>query len=451
MQDGRKARMGLRSEDRRRHLEPLPLDSEKSESSECFLPQQLYKMKDKTGSGKSDQLSKLSNPSTPPSNSRTRGGDDKMDWRHPATLSERRFQLERCTYRTGATKLIDYVEMEKKNQLVWISNEINHLSNLKKLLEDPKNPSSRTKPLNETLKTESEFSAINQWSSHGNLADREMISSRKKNSCTQTGVGAKGFSKSDGAEIISMEGVLRNCGNVNVSTQTVTGSSREASPSWSPRRNCMIHGNKKGICQCSRPNDSGEEVGDCRRKVEDKRNGNGNGNSNSDTKKEAKNRINDKCRSEVNISEYQEEFSGNFEVKGHCKGCRCAGHASGSDRERVKEKFRNVGDNDGDRRRERNKKSDCSCEGKEGTKEVRSCRNCGTAYTSVDKKCQCNLSYVKPIAYELNFKGERRSVQGRRVSSRGESTTSEEHSCKTEDCYCGSPPQLKVSERFEGD
>ncbi|XP_015111144.1 uncharacterized protein LOC107037225 [Diachasma alloeum] len=470
MQDGRKARMGLRSEDRHRHLQrEVPLDTEKSESSECFLPQQMtYKSKVENKTGSVGKTPSSANTTT----ERTRGGDDKMDWRLPTTMSERRFELERCNYRAGATtRLIDYVEMEKKNQLVWISNEINHLSNLKKLLEEPKrykgSKSSPRKGGNEGKNdSDQNYSGrINdEWSSHGNLAERREKTSRKKNSCTQT--GGKGFSKSDEGGIVEgMEGLMRSAGRevLNACAQTETPeSSRDPSPTWSPRRNCLLHGNKKGACKCRRPNSSSSEVVEMSRiRRSEERRPVERVSQDSDTKKEVKNRLNDKCRSEFNVTEYQDEFTGT-KLKGHCRGCRCGGDIVGSERDGERFFDKNTGNDVGTTRgrksdEQRGKSDECTCDEnsrrddekrdrREEGKEVRSCRTCGTVYTSVDKTCQCNLSYVKPIAYELNFKDtRRRSPQGRRgSSSRGETTTEDGHSCKTEDCYCGTPqPQLK--------
>uniref|UniRef100_A0A0C9RR66 ALMS motif domain-containing protein n=1 Tax=Fopius arisanus TaxID=64838 RepID=A0A0C9RR66_9HYME len=456
MQDGRKARMGLRSEDRHRHLQrEVPLDTEKSESSECFLPQQIpYKSNtdNKSGAGKTAQSS--GNTTT----QRRRGGDDKMDWRLPTTMSERRFELERCNYRAGATtRLIDYVEMEKKNQLVWISNEIDHLSNLKKLLEEPKRYSrsckgSRKSGNEEKIDSDEYSERINdEWSSHGNLADRMEVGTRKKNSCTQT-LG-QGISKEEKESDIvdGMEGLMRESGGEVVSDcgGGITESSRGPSPSWSPRRNCLVHGNKRGVCKCQKPNSSSSDAGGMglirgtggngdrrpREKV-------GQGSNKVDTKKEAKNRLNDKCRSEFSVTEYQEEFVSRG--KSHCRGCRCGGNVSGGERAPGK----NNGEvRDRTRSRENRKSEECTCDEnsrRDEGRELRSCRTCGTVYTSVDKKCQCNLSYVKPIAYELNFK-EPRSPQGRRgSSSRGETANSEGHSCKSDNCYCQPPqPQLK--------
>ncbi|XP_063992912.1 uncharacterized protein LOC135170786 [Diachasmimorpha longicaudata] len=461
MQDGRKARMGLRSEDRHRHLQREPtLDTEKSESSECFLPQQItYKTKVENKTGSAGKTPSSVNTTS----ERTRGGDDKMDWRLARTMSERRFELERCNYGTGATtRLIDYVEMEKKNQLVWISNEINHLSNLKKLLEEPKSyKDSKRSPRKQChggkKDSDQERGRINdEWSSHGNLAVRETL--RKRNSCTQTG-GRNCKSDEEGI-VEGMEGLMKNSGRevVRTCTQNETSeSSTKPSPSWSPRRDCLLHGNKKEVCKCRRRNSSASDVVEMSRvRGHEERRTADRTCQGSDTKKEAKNRLNDMCRSEVNVGEVQGELMGRRGM-GHCRGCRCDGDVGGLEGDRERDFDENVADDGPVSRGEVGKSGDCRCDDNsrrdeergdrrgEG-KEVRSCRTCGTVYTSVDKTCQCNLSYVKPIAYELNFKDtRRRSPQGRRgSSSRGDTTTEDGHSCKSEDCYCGTrQPLLK--------
>ncbi|XP_043276410.1 uncharacterized protein [Venturia canescens] len=300
LMDGRKARMGLRSEDQRRDTNT---DGEKSQSSECFMPQlqnqhknkstNLFyieknneKIRDSTQNLARDVPTALTTTSTATASTtsatststshrnlvsdrivlvkeRRRTETNETDWRLPTTMSERRFELRRCSNsESGDAKLINYAEMEKRNQLVWITNEISHLCNLKRLLEEPNKNETRSRIENSPSKqsaelpvsrwinqphTEQNFSrhtdrvpaagseaAVenihreeplnvifeNQWSSHGNLAsarsERKMSTkreddrtdrvghTRKRNSCTQTGSdgGPSGHSKT-GGEIVS--------------------------------------------------------------------------------------------------------------------------------------------------------------------------------------------------------------------------------------------------------
>lgn len=262
--DGRKARMGLRSEDRRRESRT---DGDKSESSECFVPsshaQKPFKI-DGTNIYFSVEKPEDKSPRAPEATAtatttsvttsrrdqlserillikdRARPDSNETDWRLPTTMSERRFEMgRRSNSESGDAKLINYAEMEKRNQLVWITNEISHLCNLKRLLEEPNKsevagrgassprkkitsaPSGRwmiggeSSPDNERLPREKSIKSLddNQWSSHGNLArdrsDRRVVErvvehTRKRNSCTQTGSdgGPSGHSRT-GGEIVS--------------------------------------------------------------------------------------------------------------------------------------------------------------------------------------------------------------------------------------------------------
>lgn len=152
--DGRKARLGLRTDDCQRSSN-TPTDPDKSESSECFVPQRshknpkvndifCYKENCKLPHRESTTTNSLlpdhnrilldavvNNRRTPvESNNNT---DNNTDWRLPTTSSERQFELKKCSMsESGDSKLINYAEMEKRNQLTWITNEISHLSNLKK-------------------------------------------------------------------------------------------------------------------------------------------------------------------------------------------------------------------------------------------------------------------------------------------------------------------------------
>ncbi|XP_015594905.1 uncharacterized protein LOC107267550 [Cephus cinctus] len=260
--DGRKARMELRTDDCQ-HSSNTPTDPNKSESSECFLPQRtdknnkvknIFCLKKKCDLPPEDTTTSNSTPSDQNrmllealvNNRQSRidssnGTGNSVDWRFPTTLSERRFQLGRCNHSdSGDTRLVNYAEMEKRKQLVWITNEISHLSNLKKLLEQskkserPKSSPRKTKHVvsnqqpvtlltcirgkkdHSSLQKDSpdlcESSIIEQWSSHCNLANcnastgpstKPIKHLRKRNSCTQTATNIAVAHSKIGAEIVS--------------------------------------------------------------------------------------------------------------------------------------------------------------------------------------------------------------------------------------------------------
>lgn len=151
--DGRKARMGLRTDDCQRSSNS-PTDVNKSESSECFMPQRRDKAKPRDNIFCFEQTPDVQNRDTSTSDTpldrnriyleatvdkrqstmeSSNGTRNSTDWRLPTTLSERQFELRRrSTSESGDSKLVSYAETEKKNQLLWITNEISHLSNLKK-------------------------------------------------------------------------------------------------------------------------------------------------------------------------------------------------------------------------------------------------------------------------------------------------------------------------------
>lgn len=183
--DGRKARMGLRVEDCDR---TTPSEQNKSESSECFLPQRNYKKNMFCIKKKCDTTTTNSSPDQ---------NHNPDDWRLPTTVSERNFELRRCSNSdSGDSKLVSYAEMEKKNQLIWITNEISHLSNLKKLLEQPKKlERGKTSPRKAKNRSFIHMeqkgitgSELNEnWSSHCNLAAIPKEKYKKtRNSFTQT-------------------------------------------------------------------------------------------------------------------------------------------------------------------------------------------------------------------------------------------------------------------------
>lgn len=148
--DGRKARMGLRINDDCRRSSDSPTDANKSESSECFMPQRKEKSKaqrdsifcykengdSSTSDTPLDRNRVYLNAAVDNRQSTIESSDasrNPPDWRLPTTLSERQFELRRRnTSESGDSRLVSYAETEKKNQLLWITNEISHLSNLKK-------------------------------------------------------------------------------------------------------------------------------------------------------------------------------------------------------------------------------------------------------------------------------------------------------------------------------
>lgn len=152
--DGRKARLGLRTDDCQQ-TSNTPTDPDKSESSECFVPQRNHKNAKVNDifcfkeNCKLPHRESTTTNSIPPDHNRilldavvnnrrtpvesNNNTDNNTDWRLPTTSSERRFELKKCSMsESGESKLVNYAEMEKRNQLIWITNEISHLCNLKK-------------------------------------------------------------------------------------------------------------------------------------------------------------------------------------------------------------------------------------------------------------------------------------------------------------------------------
>ncbi|XP_072766845.1 uncharacterized protein [Anoplolepis gracilipes] len=254
--DGRKARLGLRTDDCQRNSN-TPTDPEKSESSECFVPQRNHKNTKVNDIFCFKENCKLPHRESTTTNSilpdhnrilldavvnnrRTlvesnNNTDNNTDWRLPTTSSERHFELKKCSMsESGDSKLVNYAEMEKKNQLIWITNEISHLSNLKKLLEQPRrlerSKSSPRKSKSANFKSKQaaifkreqpadavhgsisdlrEDSMNEPWSSHCNLATREAASDTviqrimKRNSSTQTATNLASAHSKTGGEIVS--------------------------------------------------------------------------------------------------------------------------------------------------------------------------------------------------------------------------------------------------------
>ncbi|XP_036141915.1 uncharacterized protein LOC105832282 isoform X2 [Monomorium pharaonis] len=281
--DGRKARLGLRTDDCRQTSNTLT-DPDKSESSECFVPQRNHKsakvndifcFKENCKHRESTTTNSIppdhnrilldavvNNRRTPvESNNNT---DNNTDWRLPTTSSERRFELKKCSMsESGDSKLVNYAEMEKRNQLIWITNEISHLCNLKKLLEQPRRlerpKSSPRKSKSANLKSKQaailrrdqhtdalhgsvsdlqEDSVNEPWSSHCNLAvceaagDTVIQRIMKRNSCTQTATGVCSAYSKTGGEIVSATRTRRTATkNVTVGVQTLLSLRRKASSS----------------------------------------------------------------------------------------------------------------------------------------------------------------------------------------------------------------------------
>ncbi|XP_032665677.1 uncharacterized protein LOC116841628 isoform X2 [Odontomachus brunneus] len=257
--DGRKARLGLRTDDCQQSSNTTT-DPDKSESSECFVPQRNHKNTKvneifcyKENCKMPHRESTTTNSIPPPDHNRilldavvnnrrtpiesNNNTDNNTDWRLPTTSSERQFELKKCSVsESGDSKLVNYAEMEKRNQLIWITNEISHLCNLKKLLEQPrrlersKSSPRKTKSANfkskqtTALTCRREQSAgtmhrntsdlhddsVNEpWSSHCNLATCEAASDSvaqrimKRNSCTQTTSSVSNAYSKTGGEIVS--------------------------------------------------------------------------------------------------------------------------------------------------------------------------------------------------------------------------------------------------------
>ncbi|XP_076758469.1 uncharacterized protein LOC143427867 [Xylocopa sonorina] len=253
--DGRKARMGLRSDDCPRSSNTV---TDKSESSECFFPQRARKgnkvqdifcAKERCKISQGDSTTTTTN-STPPDHNRmlldavvnnrrvavcSSNTEEQADWRLLTTFSERQFELKKCgNSDSGDSKLVSYAEMEKRNQLIWITNEISHLCNLKKLLEEPRRPerpraspkksrpgNQKSKPAGSLVKEEYQQrdesdvrsnSVEEPWSSHCNLAACQLSSGssnsiiqqiKKRNSCAQTATNVTGAHSKTGGEIVS--------------------------------------------------------------------------------------------------------------------------------------------------------------------------------------------------------------------------------------------------------
>ncbi|XP_033207184.1 uncharacterized protein LOC117166878 isoform X2 [Belonocnema kinseyi] len=314
--DGRKARMGLRTDDCGRSSN-TPTDPNKSESSECFMPQRNYKsskiknifcMKKKcevphgetttSNSSAADQnrvlLDAAINSRRSPEDSSNQRVND--DWRLPTTVSERQFELRRCSNSdSGDSKLVSYAEMEKKNQLIWITNEISHLSNLKKLLEQPKKldrPKQSPRKSQPVYKrpltvptcmpdtspnpdsTPTPDVTENSWSSHCNLASchnivnstatnlKQMKQVKKRNSFTQTSTETADAHSKTGGVIVSSKD-QNHVQLANAYVQTLQVSSNQVFNSAGPVV-CPVHQSFQQVqnCRC------GEQTFQCQKQVQ---------------------------------------------------------------------------------------------------------------------------------------------------------------------------------------
>ncbi|KAK9294610.1 hypothetical protein QLX08_010834 [Tetragonisca angustula] len=272
--DGRKARMGLRSDDCHRSSNTVT-DPDKSESSECFFPQRTRKSNKVQDIFCAKERCKISTMtttttttttttatttttttttttinSTPPDHNRmlldavvnnrrtvvrSSNTGEQDDWRLLTTFSERQFELKKCGSSDSAdSKLVSYAEMEKRNQLIWITNEISHLCNLKKLLEEsrrsdrPRTSPKKSRPGNFKRKSTGSLTRLHElsksdgsdaradsvgepWSSHCNLATCQFSSRsnsiiqriKKRNSCAQTATNVTSALSKTGGEIVS--------------------------------------------------------------------------------------------------------------------------------------------------------------------------------------------------------------------------------------------------------
>ncbi|XP_011497239.1 PREDICTED: uncharacterized protein LOC105361685 [Ceratosolen solmsi marchali] len=239
--DGRNASVGLQDDDCNKHSSNLLIT--KSESSECFLPQQRYnknnKMKDifitstslqeknrafldAVINSRQNQIESSNEP------------DRSMNWRLPATLSERMYKFRQYSNSDSEdTKLVSYAKKEKRNQLIWINNEINHLSNLKKLLEESKIKSKKLgkfsfKTVNHQQQATDNNLLSKQWSSHNNLANSSLLINtntirhfKKRNSCTQTATKHSFAYSRTGSEIVSAKVESSNIKLTNAYIQTL--------------------------------------------------------------------------------------------------------------------------------------------------------------------------------------------------------------------------------------
>ncbi|XP_034945482.1 uncharacterized protein [Chelonus insularis] len=502
MQDGRKARLGLRSNDKYNHPrhyhkykieDHTIVDTDKSISSECFLPQsQNIQFKEKnlnktlyskvtrkglvspklstktntfltpsfitvpsatnnisssntvtTATSTSTTVTIITSADTTPytptsttsqsSNNKNKiqsaTGHNNVDWRLPATISERRFKYEKKAQFGTISQLINYVEIEKKNQLLWINNEINHLLNLKKLLEEPTNVQKHE------TKKEKHCSAVSkdeifkgQWSSHGNLAKVNMTKNtspkKTKNNYTQTVVHDDDVPFFDDKNLNIVD-------EFNTHSQTNQSDSQQSiffktsnQPKKKRNRNYQSHvlyfpfqdiGTQTVENNLLINEDMNDQIPIITQVP-------------INSKKETKNILNDKCKSEspITADEDQEIF---HDSKNHCYGCLChqikkkpfkfnrnEDKVTISNMPKIlcncdiqNEKFINKSKHNQIEDNITGRKSEIIGKKKSGNKfqtcqSGARCQKCGIIYTDTsNQKCQCTYSYRKSIAYELCF------------------------------------------------
>lgn len=70
--------------------------------------------------------------------SSSKNSDKPQDWRTQKTQSERLFEEHKLALSESGDHVVSFAKKERENQIVWIDNEISHLSKLKRLLEKEK-------------------------------------------------------------------------------------------------------------------------------------------------------------------------------------------------------------------------------------------------------------------------------------------------------------------------
>ncbi|XP_057332598.1 uncharacterized protein LOC130672188 [Microplitis mediator] len=336
-------------------------------------------------------------------------GREKIDWRLPSTMSERRFADEWCTSRiASATRLIDYVEVEKKNQLMWINSEINHLSSLKKLLEESVksikknendysreelllNIEEKSKRLGENL-PKSEYFKNKPWSSHGNLVEK--CNENYKVSERQNGHEKHGSNDATKNELSDRVQTARSqlAGVSSSSPEVFQHEEVKSDEHKCNRRPLTSEAKQSTDDQTSRGSQS--QIG---------------------SKKETKNRLNDQCKSDF-VGENEERID-------KTKCCHKCCHKN-------VERERNSED---DQRQSQKKRSEDKEKGKKSVKANQTilCEDCKTFHCKINPNLSGNSIYIKPIAYELSF--EKKNVKkGSNVNQSYENTSNSPGSPKSD-------------------
>ncbi|CAD6216132.1 GSCOCG00004348001-RA-CDS [Cotesia congregata] len=512
MQDGRKARMGLRNDKHcfyyyrhsslKNQKDDQLFEIDKTESSDSFLPQlpnlnyQEKLTKSSNGlmreslssiipiattgptktprivpnstsitrssnitSGNSTVITTSTNTTTTTpvsvnssqSNSEQQGkvqnnaGLEKKDWRLPSTMSEKLFAHEWCNSKiVSATRLIDYVEMEKKNQLVWINSEINHLSSLKKLLEesiesinkDKKDHfKEKSKRVEENLpNSSSNFKKNKQWSSHGNLVEKFKENQKileNKNSHTRHGI----------KDVIANKNSSDSGPTVRSPLSELSSLSSEVS---------RLAKNKSERYECQKQLGFSSESSSQFKQLCTDNNRPIINQSQINSKKETKNQLNDRCKSDFIVTEDEKKFNrAKYHHKGLCTSdvvVVCCNHQTdgkATDEESQERELKNEDDKMTQKNREELEKDD---EKNEKVNQVVSYENFKTCHSG-NQNSSSNTMYIKPIAYELSFnkKNEKTYSKTKTQSPQKTLDTSDLHnSCCSDDCHCDSTQfQLK--------